>query len=464
MKFISYESIKNWKSNNIEDIIDVTDEVPEKIQFAKPIDKEIDWLQFVEVDRYYDEMVNSGEFQELTTTFYLNVMDALEQHFKNKQANLRKFMRRSTGYTFDNNYLFQALFKHLRTQIIHHYRPSYETYSSYDTYLLEQAFGKDDVNVIIGVIETFLAKLPPASPEFQAIFGLTQYGTEQVWWDMDGEYRKQHKMTEAQVNIMQSTTPRSTKPWTGEYKGDIIALYLSYWKIITSNKWVDGPTKSEKRNRFIARIVKRPLNPSSENKYHRFITSLLKLAENTIRQKHKIRAIKIEGDEDNIRRRFRKDVYEEIMTANRLILEEENKLQPKVIRLNREKITDSQADLTTIVDLIGEFVGEEEDSDEEAMEVVSEIVEVMTESTDENSLYTEFIRRLVAETSIDASDAANYCRQNGLLLNAFINDVNQFLYDFIDDQVVINEGDKIVIDEFYVEELQEIVENNFKEK
>ena len=68
MKFIRYDAIKNWKSNNLEDIIDVTDEIPEKIQFAKPIDKGIDWLEFVEVDRYYDELVYSSEFQELVTS------------------------------------------------------------------------------------------------------------------------------------------------------------------------------------------------------------------------------------------------------------------------------------------------------------------------------------------------------------------------------------------------------------
>ena len=28
MKFIRYDAIKNWKSNNVEDIIDVTDEIP----------------------------------------------------------------------------------------------------------------------------------------------------------------------------------------------------------------------------------------------------------------------------------------------------------------------------------------------------------------------------------------------------------------------------------------------------
>lgn len=461
MKFIRYESIKNWKSNNIEDIIDVTDEVPEKIQFAKPIDKEIDWLQFVEVDRYYDEMVNSGEFQELASTLYMDVMRALERHFEKKRANLRKFMRRSTGYTFDNNYLFQALFKHLRTQIIHHYQPSYQTYSNYDTYLLEQAFVKDDVNVIIQVIETFLASLPPASIEFQALFQLTQYGTQQVWWDMGGEYRQQNEMTDVELNIMQSTTPRTTKPWTGEHKGEIIALYLSYWNIITSDKWVDGPTKSEKRNRFITRITKRPVNPVAENKYHRFITSLLKLAENTIRKKHKIRTINVEGDEDNIRRRFRKAVYEEIMAANASHLEEATKIQPKVIRLNRVKITNSQADLTTIVDLISDFVGEDE-PEEQDDEIVSDEVELSSESIEENSLYTHFIRRLVAENSIDVEDATHYCREHGLLLNAFINEVNQFLYDFIDDQVVINEGEEIVVDEFYIEELQEIVANHFK--
>ncbi len=464
MKFIRYDAIKNWKSNNIEDIIDVTDEIPEKIQFAKPIDKGIDWLEFVEVDRYYDELVYSSEFQDLVTSLYLEVMKALEHRFVKRRKNLRKFMRRSTTYAFDNNYLFQALFKYLRTHIIYHYLPSYDTYSSYDTYLLEQAFEPSDLNVIGAVMETFLRDLPPASPEFRQLFGLTEYGTEEVWWDMDGKYREENDMTQVQLNIMQSTTPRTTKPWLGEHKDEIVSLYLYYWEIITSDKWEEGPTRSDKRNRFIYRIVKRPLNPSAENKYHRFMSSLLKIAENTIRKKHKMRQIKVEADEDNLSRRFRKAVFEAIMVHNASLIEVVTKKQPKVIRLNPTKISDSQKDLSTVVNMISDFVGEDDSEEEEQVEVeVTEVTEAKDQPVDENQTYKEFLRRLVKETSLSVTEVTETCRKNGMLLNAFIHAVNQFLYDAFEDQVVVVEGDEIVVDEFYIDELNELVENDFSE-
>src|SRR5699024_12278813 len=86
--------------------------------------------------------------------------------------------------------------------------------------------------------------------------------------------------------------------------------------------------------------------------YTTLFRSLLKIAENTIRKKHKMRQIKVETDEDNLSRRFRKAVFEAIMAHNASLIEVATKKQPKVIRLNPTKISDSQKDLSSVVNMI----------------------------------------------------------------------------------------------------------------
>src|SRR5699024_6934017 len=138
--------------------------------------------------------------------------------------------------------------------------------------------------------------------------------------------------------------------------------------------------------------------------------------------------------------------------------------QPKVIRLNPTKISDSQKDLSSVVNMISDFVGEDGSEEEEQVEVeVSEVTEAKDQAVDENQTYKEFVRRLVKETSLSVTEVTEICRENGMLLNAFIHAVNQFLYDAFEDQVVVVEGDEIVVDEFYIDELNELVENDFSE-
>src|SRR5699024_4573319 len=185
--------------------------------------------------------------------------------------------------------------------------------------------------------------------------------------------------------------------------------------------------------------------------YTTLFRSLLKIAENTIRKKHKMRQIKVETDEDNLSRRFRKAVFEAIMAHNASLIEVATKKQPKVIRLNPTKISDSQKDLSSVVNMISDFVGEDDFEEEEQVEVeVSEVTEAKAQPVDENQIYKDFVSRLVKESSLSVLEVTETCRENGVLLNAFIQAVNQFLYDAFEDQVVIVEDEEIVVDEFYI--------------
>lgn len=468
MKFINYESIKNWKSKLLADIIDVTDDIPEKIKTIS-FSEETDWLQFVHLGRYYDETSQSDEFQQQIMDLYNRIMNALNLRFHKKRRNLKRTMRDSAIYSHQQNYLYQSMFNYCRYHLRHYYQPSYDYYSNYEIYALQNAFSDVDWGFIQGEVESYIQNLPPVSEELRELFSLTEYGTEKLWWDLDGHFRHQTELTQVQLNIMNSTTPRHSKPWEGKYHHEILALYLEYWEIILDESLKNGPTRSEKRNDFIRRIESTAVNPWEESRYDKIISALLKVAENTIRKKRKIREIKIVREEETLTKRFRKEVVEKIQQRNQEEIQQKVLKKPKVIRLNKEKISSSQADLSTVVDLISDFVGDEELSvSESASEletvVLDEIVEPVEPLDDDpNIVYKQFVQRILEQESISQEEANEFCRERGFLLNAFINNINQFLYDFIDDQVVVNEGDQIIIDEFYVDEMKELLANDFKE-
>ena len=48
-------------------------------------------------------------------------------------------------------------------------------------------------------------------------------------------------------------------------------------------------------------------------------------------------------------------------------------------------------------------------------------------------------------------------KNKGLTLNTFIGNINESLYDYIGDQTLVIEDDKIIIDEFYIDMIKEYV-------
>lgn len=470
MKFIRYEALKNWKSNNLADIIDVTDDIPEKIRSPKAAETDVDWLQFINFERYqYQQYGDSEELKHLTESLYLEIMHALAKQYQQKQVNLRKFMRSAGVYTFDNNTLFQALFHYVRDCIIQHYRPTYSLPSNYETYLLNQSFVGEDQQIIMDTIATYNNNLPKASEELQQLFGLTPHGTVKVWWDFDGEYRANHELTPVEENIMQSTTSRTTKPWTTEHKNDIVPLYLAYWSILLDSQFSEGPTNDVEVNRYFNRVQYHPLNQVTESKFYRLFTSLLKIAENTIRKKYKLRLIQVESDVEKLKRHLQKDVFAALMQKNQELLEVEDKQPAKLIQLDQQKLHHSQVDLTKVVDMITDFVGEDSTELELKQDEVVEVAEVQEPNdedlpamNDEVLFYQQFLRQLVEAGEMTVSQATYLCRERGLLLNAFINEVNEYVYEYVDDQVLVQDGERIVIDSFYTEDIQELIANNFQ--
>ena len=51
-------------------------------------------------------------------------------------------------------------------------------------------------------------------------------------------------------------------------------------------------------------------------------------------------------------------------------------------------------------------------------------------------------------------------KKEGLTLNTFIGNINESLFDYIGDQTLLVESEKVIIDEFYIDMVKEYVDGS----
>ena len=67
----------------------------------------------------------------------------------------------------------------------------------------------------------------------------------------------------------------------------------------------------------------------------------------------------------------------------------------------------------------------------------------------------DFLKLLIEKGSIDEDEAKKIAQDQGLFLNIFIKQVNDELYDYINDQTIKIEDGNVLIDEFYLDMVKE---------
>ena len=70
----------------------------------------------------------------------------------------------------------------------------------------------------------------------------------------------------------------------------------------------------------------------------------------------------------------------------------------------------------------------------------------------------DFLKLILKNGSVGEDEASEIALEEGKILNSFIGDINDELFDYIDDQTLVNEDGKISIDSFYVEMVKEIID------
>lgn len=132
------------------------------------------------------------------------------------------------------------------------------------------------------------------------------------------------------------------------------------------------------------------------------------------------------------------------------------KIKAKRINLDKKLVNKSRRDLTKTVETINDFVGEDDFSEEEIPEK-----EDKTDSKDYNNI-SETTRKLLKDIIITGfitkEEAEDMAMKEGLFLNVFINNINDELYEYTNDQTLIVEEDRVIIDEFYVGIVKELID------
>jgi len=157
-------------------------------------------------------------------------------------------------------------------------------------------------------------------------------------------------------------------------------------------------------------------------------------------------------------------IYEKMIKSNEEVsLELLNKLvglkEPirKKIELDMDKVILSKKELNKTVEIVKEYIGEEEIH--EVLEDNNSPEEII-ESEADDSLeveYKKFISLMLDKGSINIEEGSKIALSNGKLLNAFLSDMNQKFYKYIQDQAIVIEDDHIKIDDFYIDMIRELV-------
>lgn len=135
----------------------------------------------------------------------------------------------------------------------------------------------------------------------------------------------------------------------------------------------------------------------------------------------------------------------------------------KSIALNSSKIGNAKQDYHQTVDIVEDYLGMDNEllSDRaipalEPQQAPAVIVQPLKTNSSEQ-IDRQFLEVLASRQSMPHSDVDIHAKKAGKLMTIFIDDINAKLYPYFDDQVIVDQGTQIVVDEFYVELLKEYV-------
>lgn len=148
-------------------------------------------------------------------------------------------------------------------------------------------------------------------------------------------------------------------------------------------------------------------------------------------------------------RDFDLDLLEEILDLKNI--------QEKKISLDKEMIKKSRKELTTTVNTLNEFIGEIEEESKIEIEADKKAQNQVEESKLSEKT-RDFLKILLTNNFIEKEKAQQFAVDEGLFLNVFINEINDELFPYINDQSLVIEEDKIVIDDFYIDMVKELVD------
>lgn len=146
-----------------------------------------------------------------------------------------------------------------------------------------------------------------------------------------------------------------------------------------------------------------------------------------------------------------------------------DKKPKKRVQIDGAKLSTSRKDLHETVSIVEDFLADSkngiEDSDHKE-EDLRDHININEYNKDDKEDYDlsiseasrNFLKLILKNGSVREDEASQIALEEGKILNSFIGDINDELFDYIDDQTLVNEDGKIIIDSFYLEMIKEIID------
>ena len=135
----------------------------------------------------------------------------------------------------------------------------------------------------------------------------------------------------------------------------------------------------------------------------------------------------------------------------------------KKITIDKDKVKISRKELSSTVEKVSEFMDSGEDLSQSEDTKTEEKEETTTENSDSIKLDDEtysFLETIIKNNGISLEKAKIIALKSGQMVNVFVNEINDTLYPFVDDQSLLIEDDRVVIDPFYIDIVKEILDEN----
>lgn len=142
-----------------------------------------------------------------------------------------------------------------------------------------------------------------------------------------------------------------------------------------------------------------------------------------------------------------------------------DKKEAKKITIDKDKVKKSRKDLSSTVEKVSEFMDSGEDFSEKFDSIIEERKEekITTESDDTVKLDDKtcsFLETIINNNGVSIEEAKSIALKSGQMVNVFVNEINDTLYPYVDDQSLLIEDDRVVIDPFYIDIVKEILDEN----
>lgn len=141
-----------------------------------------------------------------------------------------------------------------------------------------------------------------------------------------------------------------------------------------------------------------------------------------------------------------------------------DKKEAKKITIDKDKVKISRKELSTTVEKVNEFMGSEEDLSQSDDTIEKKEEEKITNESEDTVKLDDkagrFLETVIKNDGISLEEAKTIALKSGQMVNVFVNEINDTLYPIVDDQSLLIEDDRVVIDPFYIDIVKEILNEN----